>query len=49
MFKEDNGLGFVGQVSGLVKNLNMGIFSDAVNVMNVKIYLCDRCAFKRHN
>ena len=26
----------VGQVSGLVENLNIGIFSDTINVINVK-------------
>ena len=27
----------VGQVSGLVKNFNIGIFSDIINVINVKL------------
>ena len=27
----------VGQVSGLVKNFNIGIFSDTINVINVKL------------
>ena len=28
---------FVGQVSGLVKNFNTGIYSNATNVINVKL------------
>ena len=28
---------WVGQVSGLVKNFNTGIFSDTINVINVKL------------
>ena len=27
----------VGQVSGLVENFNIGIFSDTINVINVKL------------
>ena len=30
---------FVGQVSGLFSNLNIGIFSDTVNVISVKFYM----------
>ena len=29
----------VGQVSGLVENFNIGIFSDTMNVTNVKLYM----------
>ena len=29
----------VGQVSGLVANINTGIFSDAINVINVKLHI----------
>ena len=29
----------VSQVSRFVKNFNIGIFSDTVNVMNVKLYM----------
>ena len=28
---------FVGQVSGLVKNVNTGIYSDTIKVINVKL------------
>ena len=28
---------FVGQVSGLVKNINIGIYSDTINMINVKL------------
>ena len=38
-----------GQVSGIVKNFNMGIFSDTINVMNVKlcmvVLLFELCLF----
>ena len=30
---------FVGQVSGLVENYNNVIFSDKINVINVKLYV----------
>ena len=40
----------VGQVSGLVENLNIGICSDTVNVINVKVFiivlLTERYLFK---
>ena len=29
----------VGQVSGLFENFNIGIFSDIINVINVKLYI----------
>ena len=28
---------FIGQVSGLVGNFNIGIYSDTINVINVKL------------
>ena len=28
---------FIGQVSGLVKNFNIGIYPDTINVINVKL------------
>ena len=37
VFKVDNLHGFGRQVSGLVENFNMGIFSDTINVINVKV------------
>ena len=30
---------FVGQVSGLVENLNIEIYSDTINVVNVRLYM----------
>ena len=30
---------FIGQVSGLVKNLNIGIYSDTIHMINVKLYM----------
>ena len=32
-----NNFFFVGQVSGLVENLNIGIYSHTINVINVKL------------
>ena len=29
----------VGQVSGLIKNFNVGIFSDTIDVINVKLHM----------
>ena len=37
MFKGDKVHFLVGQVSGLVKNFDNGIFSDTINVINVKL------------
>ena len=30
---------FIGQVSGLVENFNTGIYSDTINVINVKLWM----------
>ena len=32
---------FIGQVSGLVKNFNIGIYPDTINVINVKLYMME--------
>ena len=37
VFKETVYMYLVGQVSARVKNLNIGIFSDTLNVINVKL------------
>ena len=37
MFKEDN-MVFVSQMSWLVKNLNIGIYSNTIKVINVKLF-----------
>ena len=48
----------VGQVSGLVENIKIGIFSDTINVMNVKLcmmvllielYLLNLTIFRGHS
>ena len=39
VIRGDNYMYFVGQVSGLFSNLNIGIFSDTVNVISVKFYM----------
>ena len=40
---------FIGHVPGLVKNFNIGIYSDTINVMNVKLcmmaLLIELCMF----
>ena len=30
-------MSFIGEVSGLVKNFNIGIYSDTINVINVEL------------
>ena len=32
---------FIGQVCGLVKNLNIGIYSDTINVINIKLWMME--------
>ena len=40
---------FMGQVSGLIENVNIWIYSDIINVVNVKpgmmVLLCELCLF----
>ena len=36
---------FVGQVSGLVKNFNFGIYPDTINVINGKLCVIERYLF----
>ena len=40
---------FIGQLSGLVENVNIWIYSDIINVVNVKpgmmVLLCELCLF----